>query len=575
MPSRSILVIGKNSRLFREVAPSLGAHTAISHDEIAGTDLSRFDDIFVFSWDFHALQPNLDLLAGLPGDRTVLISTTAVHALQLRPQWNVYPNAKAAAESQVLARGGKVVRVGITSEELLDQLHGTVPVTRPEALAKLMSAWDGTQARVIDLVSLERGRLSGMALRLALLVSALSLALPASRLLQMPLQAIAKALRIKHCGYTADMLRFFADELLVGYGALGSTYDRARPSATRAVLVSGRPNLTLDGDGFVHTVIGLDRIGLAALWHGVETTPCPDDPGKARKKVPLFIPRRRPPRSRTCVAHVERVAFERDSQRWRVDAAAPNGRAVQFLATRLVLAAGAIENARLLMGPGAPRARFSDHEIAMVGACPTASALAVGGVSKLGPLIRRSFSRLQDADGVPFVIEFRPFVASKHGTGKKDATFYLTSTGGVVKKLIGDLSLSRLNEAIYNKLGVAVNPGTCSVFVQAVSRNAIQVELSAGSRVSLSRSRLTSAVWATILSRASHLIPGFEAAATITSVDAQHIMGGAELFAAPGTQELVKAGHLVVLGSPTDQELSAVHNTPAMQREAVQRARAS
>src|SRR5207244_296900 len=114
---------------------------------------------------------------------------------------------------------------------------------------------------------------------------------------------------------------------------------------------------------------------------------------------------------------------------------------------------------------------------------------------KLGPLLIRGFSHLQDGPGRPFVIEFRPYVPSKQGDGGKDARFYLTSTGGILQRLLRDLSFARLNEAVFNKFGICIDTGTCSVFVQAVCNDCIEMKRIGPEAVTLERARMSQSDW--------------------------------------------------------------------------------
>lgn len=563
--SRSMLIVGKNAKLVRAIAPQLRPHDEISHADLAVTDWSRYDDVFVFSWNFRADRANLEFLSRIPGEKTVLVSTAAVLALDARPQWNVYPRAKRAAEEEVLRRGGKVVRVGVTSRKLLGRLLGTVPFTSLEALACVINDWDGSTPRIVDAFVLERGRVHGTARFLARAFRSLSWLLPATAAFQAPLQLCAKLLGVRHAGYTADMAMRCCGEALIGYGALGSTYDRSRPTGDRTILVSGRPNEILESNGFVHTVIGHQKIGLAALWHGVGMEPCADHPGKARKRVPLVVPRPSPPGSRTVLLHVIRIRFDDRWEHWRITGLDASGAERSIRAQRVVLAAGPIENARILMPP-ASSCRFSDHEIAMIGSCTSEQAAAAQGVRQIGPLLVRRFSHVHQGPGRPFVLEFRPYVRSKLGHGSRDARFYLTSTRGVLTRLVRDLSWSRLNEAIFNRTGIAIDTGRCSVFVQAVCRNAIHLERRADGRDSLHRLRLTERDWGEVIASAREAVPELKACERVVSVDAQHVMGGAELLRDVELRRLISAGRIAIAGSPTDQELSAVHHTPGMQQ---------
>jgi len=567
MNQRSRIVVGKNSRIVREISPLLSPHTAISHTEIGATDFSHVDDVFVFSWDHASLKSSLDMLSRIPGEKTVFVSTVAVWSLQVRAQWNLYPNAKAAAEDFVLGRGGRVIRVGITEDRLLEKLRGTVPYTSAAQLAELIDAWDGTQPSVVDAIVLRKGGLAGSGRVIAAIFEWLSRRLPSAVVFQAPLQAVAKALGVRHTGYTADVLRCCSDELLIGYGALGSVYDRAHPDHNRRILVSGRPNMALETDGFVHTMVGFAEIGLSALWHGVGTRRVEGRADKVIKSVPLVVNRPRPSSARTTVAHVQSIHFHDRTQFWTVYALDIDGCRRALHANTIVLAAGPLENTRLLMTPDLLVAEFSDHEIAMIGSCSSRSAERAEGIRKVGPFIVRQFSHLREGPSRPFVLEFRPYVASKHrGAPMRDAGFYLTSTGGVLRRLMNDPSLARINEAVFNKFGIAIDTGACSLFVQALCRGCVQAKRVGSDQIALTRTRLSQRDWADIKDHARTLILDFQPQEHVVSVDAQHIMGGSEVLEDAHISALLRHGRLLIVGSPTMRELSAVHHTPDLQR---------
>lgn len=560
------LIVGKNSGLVHAITGLLVSHDAISHIEVIATDFSQYDEVFVFSWDYRSLESNLDLLSRIPSAKTILISTVAVWSLQIRDQWNLYPNAKAAAEQFVLRRGGKVLRIGITDARLVDKLAGHVPFTSVTLLADTINRWKDSTLDVVDAITLAKGGLKGWARTLANVFSSFSARLPASAVFQAPLQAIAKSLGVRHAGYTADALKSCSGELLIGYGVLGSTYDRANRDSNRCILVSGRPNITLSRDGFVHTVIGYGKIGLSALWHGTAMTPVQGQENKAIKQVPLVVKRPTPPQRRTTIAHAQQLYYHDIGQYWTVHALGVDGRERVFYSTRLILAAGPLENARLLMTPDAPLVRFSDHEIAIVGSCSSTTAEVLGGIRKIGPFLARRFSHFSRDIGRSFVFEFRPYVASKYGKGSKDATFYLTSTGGIFRRLVRDLSFDRLNEAAFNKLGIGLNTGNCSVFVQALCTNCIEMRRSSAGELAITRTRITQAEWNGIKSRISCLLTDFIPRPEVVSVDAQHILGGSELLANSRTTALISSGRLLIAGSPTTTPLLVFHHTPDLQR---------
>jgi hypothetical protein len=564
------LVIGKNAQLVRRIKSQLSGCTCISHRDIDQLDTTPFDAIFVFSWDRAGLKGNEDLLAALPPGKVVFVSTTAVLALQRRRQWNRYPNDKHHIEQQVLKRGGRVLRIGITEPDHAAHLTGCFPFTSIDLITDAILNWHNITGDVVDLFQLRNGELRGLLGRVSHALGRLSGSMPPGAAWQIPIQGVARLIGLRSYGYTADANASFADEIVVGYGALGSYYDRSNPSTSRLVLVSGRPDESLNDRGFRNTRVGLGLIGLSRLWHGADVSSPSGAPPTAQKHVPLWVKRPRLPHDRHAIAHV--ISAFRLHGFWRVEAKASGDRPRVFYSRRLTLAAGPLENTRILAKLRPIDCSFSDHEIGMIGRCPAASAIRIGAIVPVGPFWRRGRVIVDTADGIPFLVEMRPLVPAKHAASASDIDFYLDSTQGLLVKLIKGFSPSRLNEAVFNKFGWGLRSASCSVFVQALAKEAVRftASRSADGLAAWSRQRLTTSAWSCIQKTIAQRVSEFAPESTVTTIDAQHILGGDDLRRDDVISEWCGQGALRILGSPTLDCLGPFHHTRRLQ-EAIAR----
>jgi len=558
------LIIGENSSLVRKIRSELVDVDYVSHRKLDEIRFEHYEVVFIFSWDSLSLDGNIKLLKAVPASKLVFVSTTAIFALQRRPQWNRYPTDKHAVEQLVLADGGSVLRLGVTDPAHPKMINGAFPRTTYDSVVRALNSWQPSSQRITNLFEIEIGGLCGWRAELCKGLGFLSRLLPPSRLFQLVPQGVAKALGFKSYGYTDDANSFFSEELLIGYGALGSYYDRSSKAKTAKVLVSGRPDERLNGNGFRGTLVGHGNIGLARLWHGVQTNPVIGDANLAKKIVPLWVHRPQPPRTRSVIAHAHSLSLEHGV--WNVAATPPVGPDIQLFARRLVLAAGPIENARLMQSIADTSCTFSDHEIGMIGTCSLRTALQMRGIRKAYPLLLRSHSWRSDLNGHTSLIEFRPLVPEKHATGT-NAAFYLDSTSRLVVKVLRSLSLHRLNEAFFNKYGVGFATTRCSVFLQVLVPNAIHLVPMASGQQVLTRRRLGDEDWRAIVSAAQQLIPDLVAIESVGTVDGQHILGGAEIRQHPLIERLCDQGLLRILGSPTTAKLDALHHTRGLQEK--------
>ena len=550
-------VIGKNSQVYLSINRYLKGIYAFSHLEIERINFEKFAKVWLFSWSHKDNLDNLRLLEIVPLEKCVFISTTAVMSLGIRHQWNNYPNWKAEAERIVLGAGGRVVRLGVINEEVIAKSTGTIPVTTLEAIADLINGSSSFQGKLTTLAEIERGGLRGWRACLSKLLYRLACRLPSRKLLQLPLEAIAKlCLRSATYGYSADSARFFTDRALVGYGVLGSAFYRnlrRKKAKLPTIVVSPNSTEVLTENGFRGTRVGKYLNGLATYWHGVHIEKLGLE---FVKKVPIWVRRYSPPRE-SLKLHVSSLTVLPDRLRLLFECDSVSS--LHMDCNSVVLAAGPLENCKILQGVEKMQYDLSDHEIGMVGTVSRSD-------KEVRKLLRFGFGLMWGrcvhfyrSDEHDFVLDFRPHNRSKHQTIPEDT--YNDSTLGILSKLIKRLSLWEINEAVFNKFGIALATDRLSAFIQIKVSDCIIAD----GKGSLRRERLHQEQVRAYQDLIAQQYHSFQADDSVFLFDGQHILGAQSLLESTDKiSDLISAGKLVILGSPTTKQLSAEHHTVPM-----------
>ena len=200
------------------------------------------------------------------------------------------------------------------------------------------------------------------------LVDKLSDVLPANFLFQAPVSIAAKIIGKKKYSYTRDCLKLFSNDILVGYGVVGSAVSKVlrKKNISHLVVVSNKSNQFLGENGFVNTMIGRHHEGLSNYWHGAHVIRLAN--GDLEKKVPIFVNRSKAPRN-ALKAHVTDVVFQEDEIFLKMHH--PQLSEVGAWSKRVHLAAGVLQNLELLSSHTSGTATLSDHELANVGTVST------------------------------------------------------------------------------------------------------------------------------------------------------------------------------------------------------------
>lgn len=550
--NQNTLIVGKNSKIVKDLKlehyPWI---TVISHIDLHDEyDFSRFRRIWVFSWSHKSLQENIRIAELLPLDRSVFISTTAVNSLAIRWQWNIYPRWKAELEKIYLAGGARVVRLGVFGNEHLRKSVGLVPVTTIEQLRNAVVKDISENLNVYQLIQLRNGGLSGLRKWLTLFFYSCARSLPSKKVFQTPFEAIPKfILNTSSYGYTADANLCFQQNTLIGYGALGSELDKMDKIRDLGIIYSPKKNIMLTQEGFKGTRIGRHKIGLAKFWHGVGIISINE---RCFKNVPLLVARTKIP-SRGLPLHIDRISVTKDSLYLYIDCERAENLIIE---TKVAyLAAGPLMNCQLLQSVDPVDCYFSDHEIGIVGTVASSDqGLADLVKSTLGIIRGRGVLNFNE-DGIQFLLDFRPINIAKHNQSIEN--IYNDTTSNIIFKLIKRMSFRQINEALFNKVGVAFATNKLSAFVQVVSHDCINLN----SASELTRSRLDKYFVDKVKTIIKSRFISFQADENVELVDGQHVMGGSELLESPKIQALIASGRLHILGSPTHKRLGAFHHT--------------
>lgn len=547
-----IVIVGKNSAVFKRVSPFLNEAVAISHKEVDGFNFAGFDYVILFSWSHTNFDDNLNLVKLIPGNKIIFISTVAVLSLQLRPQWSKYPNWKKCIEDYVLNVGGKVVRLGICDPEIKKRYYGLIPVTYPCKLAAKLNSCEELTRQITHLFDLENGELDDFRRNLGRFIYQISKFLPSSASFQVSISLVLRFLRVFNYGYTGDAFQYFNETLLVGYGVLGAAYyQNAEVASKISIVVSYLKNKRLDNYGFRNTLIGYYKNGLGGSWHGVSVIR--QSNGVFKKWVPIINKRPSPP-SGHLKGNVKEFIIDGDVVETVID---HFGKSLLFFSSKIVLAAGPIENINILQKGEVKSAKLSDHEVGMLGVIDRKEAIEKGLIQIHKWFVSPGDVLVQELDGFKMLMDFRPHVVDKHSGNRTGSVFYLDSTKNLIIKLIAGFSFSRINEAIFNKFGIGIRTRKISVCCQILVENCVQIYADGtATRLRVQEDQIE------LLQRGlSKKFYTFVPDKKPDLIDSQHLFGGGEFLCSTMHKGHVKAGKIIILGSPTNWCLGATHHT--------------
>tara|TARA_B100001027_G_scaffold215828_1_gene190632 strand:+ start:483 stop:2120 length:1638 start_codon:yes stop_codon:yes gene_type:complete len=536
------LLIGANSTIVKKIQNNLNGFKKISHKNIKSYKSKDYEKIIIFSWSKSSLEENFKILENIDITKVIFISTTAVMSLKKRKQWNKYPNWKKEIEDYVLKNNGKVLRIGIFDKENAKGLYGYYPYTSSKRLSDYLNNIENINAGIINCFDIKKGELSNLKSYYAKFLNFVACCFPSLSIFQAPIEALVKITGIKSYGYTNDSNFFFSNKVLIGNGCLGSEYSKKY--TVDRIFTSHKKDIKLNKNGFKDTLVGYYKNGLAKFWHGVSIE---RNDGFLQKKVPIFVDRAFTLK-RKINFHITKINFGENF--CELEGINNLNEIKTFYAEKIVLGAGPIENTSLLNQFEDSKITFDDHELLFIGTISLEQAVKEEYVKKLGPFIFPGKVALGSNSGIRFLIDPRPYNKIKF-----TENIYADSSLNIIKKLILKFSFSSLNEAFFNKFGIALKTYRISLNIQMVAEDCIEF---VGNE--LKRDRINNNKIENIKIFFSKKIKSFIPEDS-HSFDGQHIIGGRQLVSNKKIIKLISSGKLEILGSPCDIRLTELHHT--------------
>lgn len=550
-----VLVVGKNSAIVKDIKCNISSFDLVSHQDLGKVDISDYDRVFIFSWSHSSLNDNLNLLDRFIMNRVIFISTIAVLSCVRRPQWASYPNMKLACENHVLRSGGKVIRIGVWGGLHLKDLTGMVPVTTTNELVRVMYESLESDNRIFWPIELKEGKLSGIRLSLSRILNGLSDVLPNAKVPQVFIAAVSKIIGFKNYGYTYDCLNFFSKRALVGYGAVGAAISKSLNlrDLSHSIVASCDKDLFLSADGFQGFRIGQYKEGLSRLWHGVCIT---QKNNEFYKQVPLLVSRFGVPR-RAILGRVLRLEFELPIPSVVIDH--PEVAEVRLFAEAIHLAAGVINNVKILQATHPISTTFSDHEVCEIGIISTSELLARSVIKRrLGIVFGRKVLKGRHST-IEYMLDFRPIAPNAIEFDAEN--IYNNRSDQIIRKLIKTMSMRLINQALFNKFGVSVDVGFFSVVIQIEAPNCINLNQDG----QLTRNRLPSSALTEIIDEIANDFKTLSKIDNPRTFDAIHVHGGFDITKFPDLAQSLAEKKLFLHGNVFDDaKLGPFHNTVAM-----------
>ena len=540
-------IIGKNSNLIQNVINELSEFDLFSHKDILDINFDNYSYVYLFSWSHSLQKENFKLIEIIPSEKLIFISSVAVYANAIRTQWNKYPRTKLEIEKLVLSKGGSIVRFGVCDENLLLKHTGLIPFTSSKSILDFLNS--ESPSKITNLFSLTDGLLNpnSFLAKFSTLLNTILDFLPSKIIFQAPLELLIKLSGSPNYGYTNNCQRFFGSSLQIGYGVLGSNYWKLNMSIKRDILlVSPKNDKFLNDNGFRGLRIGKKYTGLSKFWHGVSIV---SDQGFNKKNVPLLVKRPKLPKN-ALLGEAKNFKFSNGVFRVLIDCPIDH---LEIMCPNLVLAAGAIENCKIINASSKKDISLTDHEIGFIGTVDCEEIVEKKYFKKLGFLLigRRVFSH--DKNQV-FMLDFRP-LSTKTVNSKEN--IYNNSASGITTRIIRRFSFEQINEAFFNKFGLGISTEKLAVFMQLEVKDCISLY----SNGNLERKRVNDEQLTKVIKVVKEEFTSFSSTDDLFLYDGIHVFGGKELLEDILIQDLINAEKLTILGSPTESELGPFHQT--------------
>lgn len=546
------LIIGKNSRIVKSILSDIIGFDVISHTEVAHTDFSNYAIVYLFSFSLKSAQENIDVIDKIPPSKLVYISTVATYSLLLRRQWARYPNLKKQLEHYVFDRGSKILRLGVWDDQNHNKISRNYQCTKAAALIQHLNTRKTCHRKIVDLYCVRLGK-GKVDTRLKKIYFYLDSVLPNYFFLKAPLVFAFRKCNLADYGYSGDAFSLCNLELVIGEGCFGSAYLSNRKADSIVISPSGQA-VTWTKKGFSNTLISLRRFGLSELWHRVYVD---RSGGKAVKRFDL---RRHKHHARRVNGAVLALDLEHkvlkvgkpetiikslsEYKCWNTE----DDFHFEIAFSKVTLAAGTLINA-VLLEPYVQGKAFalSDHKTFFVGSVNNLEVPEK--FSKFSNFFMKhiSFDDFEFA-GKKCLVDYRPLSADSSGAIYRNGVFT------IIFKLIASRSISRINEAFYNRYKMAIKTNEIGLWAQVEDKQSIEIVNGEFSRTSNIDSKA-------IISAFEARYNTFSRAKNISPTDSQHIVWAPTIMN-DLYRENISSGVLKILGSkPEGYNLGLDHHT--------------
>lgn len=552
------LIIGKNSRIIKEITSRLVDFDIVSHTDIENINFSKYSMVFLFSFCKSNADDNIRMIDRIPTSKLIYISTIATYSTLVRRQYASYPNLKLTLEKYVFSNGGKILRLGVWGNDNNEKISTNYQCTSTHALIEHLNKVDSSHQRIVDLYDIRRG--SGhIGTHVVRVLRYLDKTLPNFLTIKAPLIFALRKHNIADYGYSADAFSLCNVELVIGEGCLGSAYLYKDPENKVVISPSG-PNINLTKNGFSNTLVSLTRFGLSALWHRVYVD---RKSGRAIKRFDVRRHSHRVKRINAAALHLDLTNIVinvgsptiiskslSDYRIWDLKDEFYFG--IKF--SKVTLAAGSLMNAALLTPYLEENLCYlSDHKTCCLGYVDTTEVSSKFAETKFLFIRHISFDNLE-VEYNRILLDFRPFSTDKSGDVYRNGFFT------IVWKLLISGSFYRINEAVYNRFKLGIRTRRLAIWAQIEDYSSIKFE---NGKLSRSANFNIEAVLQQLETK--YFTFSREESASFT--DSQHVVWSPtkmrDIY-----HERVRMGKLKILGSqPEGFDLGSDHHTVILRNQ--------